>query len=266
MENSLESTCARHFFPRNFIKKETLAQLFFCEGCKLFKGTSFFTQWHHRLLTVNYFLKNLRLGCVTRFSILIWPNFFCLFYVVLFAGVTIHRWYTDYLFWKLHQETPALKSFLRKVYPKAGNFTKKNPIRSVSVLIAESFQGTFFTEHFLMAASIPTLCIAGRCSILRSSRPEEFCKKGVLRNFAKFTGKHLCQGLFFNKVAKACNLLKKSLRHRCFPVNFAKFPRTPFFTEHLWWLLLDFSGRKLKLGYLCLGYWSAIVKRNREMS
>ena len=35
----------------------------------------------------------------------------------------------------------------------------------------------------------------------RSSRPEVFCKKGVLRNFAKFTGKYLCQGLFFNKVA-----------------------------------------------------------------
>ena len=27
----------------------------------------------------------------------------------------------------------------------------------------------------------------------RSSHPEEFCKKGVLWNFAKFTGKHLCQ-------------------------------------------------------------------------
>ena len=35
----------------------------------------------------------------------------------------------------------------------------------------------------------------------RSSRPEVFCKKGVLKNFAKFTGKHLCQRLFFNKVA-----------------------------------------------------------------
>ena len=34
-----------------------------------------------------------------------------------------------------------------------------------------------------------------------SSRPEVFCKKGVLRNFTKFTGKHLCQSLFFNKVA-----------------------------------------------------------------
>ena len=26
-------------------------------------------------------------------------------------------------------------------------------------------------------------------------------KKGVLRNFAKFTGKHLWQGLIFNKIA-----------------------------------------------------------------
>ena len=26
-------------------------------------------------------------------------------------------------------------------------------------------------------------------------------RRGVLRNFAKFTGKHLCQSLFFNKVA-----------------------------------------------------------------
>ena len=34
-------------------------------------------------------------------------------------------------------------------------------------------------------------------------------------------------------------LLKKRLLHRCFPVNFAEFLRTPFFTEYLWWLLLQ---------------------------
>ena len=38
----------------------------------------------------------------------------------------------------------------------------------------------------------------------------------------------------FNKAA----LLKKTLWHGCFPVNFAKFLRTPFFKEHFWWLLL----------------------------
>ena len=38
-------------------------------------------------------------------------------------------------------------------------------------------------------------------NIFRSIPPELFCKIGVLRNFAKFTGKHLCESLFFNKVA-----------------------------------------------------------------
>ena len=43
--------------------------------------------------------------------------------------------------------------------------------------------------------------------------PEVFCKKGVLTNFAKFTGKHLCQSPFFNKVAcpGPATLLKKRL-------------------------------------------------------
>ena len=35
----------------------------------------------------------------------------------------------------------------------------------------------------------------------RSSCPEAFSTKGVLKNFAKFTRKHLCQRLFFNKAA-----------------------------------------------------------------
>ena len=40
-----------------------------------------------------------------------------------------------------------------------------------------------------------------RDDCLCKQQPEVFCKKGVLRNFAKFTGKHLRQSLFFNKVA-----------------------------------------------------------------
>ena len=54
--------------------------------------------------------------------------------------------------------------------------------------------------------------------------PEGFCKKDVPRNFAKFTGKHLCQSLFFNKVAglRPAFSLKKRLWRRCFPVNFVK--------------------------------------------
>ena len=68
-----------------------------------------------------------------------------------------------------------------------------------------------------------------------SSCPEVFCKEGGLRNFAKFTGKHLCQSLSFNKVAglRPATFLKRRLWHRCFPVNFAKSLRTPFLIEHL---------------------------------
>ena len=65
--------------------------------------------------------------------------------------------------------------------------------------------------------------------------------KGVLRNLTKFTWNHLCQSLFFNEIAdlRPATLFKKGLWHRFFPVNFAKFLRTPFLTKHLWWLLLD---------------------------
>ena len=48
---------------------------------------------------------------------------------------------------------------------------------------------------------------------MQNQPPEVFYKKGVFRNFTKFTGKHLCQSLFFNKVAglRAATLLKKRL-------------------------------------------------------
>ena len=64
----------------------------------------------------------------------------------------------------------------------------------------------------------------------RSSHRRCFVRKGVFRNFAIFKGKHLYRSLFFNKVAgpRPATLLKKRLWHRCFPMNFAKFLRTPF--------------------------------------
>ena len=73
--------------------------------------------------------------------------------------------------------------------------------------------------------------------------PEVFCKKDVLKNFAKFTGRHLCQSLFFNKVAglRSATLFKKRLWHRRLPVNFAKFLKKPLLTEHFRWLLLAFQ-------------------------
>ena len=47
--------------------------------------------------------------------------------------------------------------------------------------------------------------------------------------------------LFFNKVAEmgSATLLKKTLRHRCFPVSLAKFLKTPVFIEHFYCLSLN---------------------------
>ena len=40
-----------------------------------------------------------------------------------------------------------------------------------------------------------------KCGLNQKQPPEVFYKKGVPKNFAKFTGKHLYQRLFLNKVA-----------------------------------------------------------------
>ena len=57
-------------------------------------------------------------------------------------------------------------------------------------------------------------------------KPELFCKKGALKNFAKFAEKHLWRNVFLIKVAgpRSIILLKKRLL-RNYP---AKFLRTPF--------------------------------------
>ena len=93
------------------------------------------------------------------------------------------------------------------------DYSKYNALQNFIYL---SNWNNFYTER--KRIRIPVQC--------RSSRPEVFCKKGVLRNFTRFTRKRLCQSLFFNKVA--------GLR----PMNFVKFLRTPFFIENLRWLLL----------------------------
>ena len=82
-----------------------------------------------------------------------------------------------------------------------------------------------FSEKLLLQ----TLCFI-------SSHRSCSVKKCVLRNCAKFTGKHLCQSLIFNK--ELTTLFKK--RYRCFHVNFAKFLRTHFLRNTSGPLLFSF--------------------------
>ena len=120
------------------------------------------------------------------------------------------------------------------------------------------------------------------------SRQMVFCKKGVLRNFAKFAWKHLCQCLFLEKFLRTpflqntsggcfwdfavftgkhlCwslfagfqvwNFIKKRHQHLCFPVNTAKHLRTPILkniSERLLlilWKRIDTSSSKQFLNQL----------------
>ena len=72
-------------------------------------------------------------------------------------------------------------------------------------------------------------------SIHRSSRPEVFWKKGILKIFTEFSG----------STCARVSLLKKRLWHRCFPTNFVKFLRTSISIKHLRWLLLKPNWLKL---------------------
>ena len=63
----------------------------------------------------------------------------------------------------------------------------------------------------------------------RSSRLDVFCRIGVLRNFAKFTGKHLCQSLFFNEETQT----------KVFSCEFCEIPKNAFFIKHVQWLVLS---------------------------
>ena len=74
-----------------------------------------------------------------------------------------------------------------------------------------------------------------------------FFKITVLEKFPNLTGKQLCLGVFFNKVAdpQNRNFIKKRLQHKFFPVKFTKFLRIICFTEQwllLQWLLLTVLG------------------------
>ena len=69
----------------------------------------------------------------------------------------------------------------------------------------------------------------------RSSHQRCSVRKGVLRNFAKFIGRHLCQHFFFNKTAdpRPATVLKKD-SGTVFSCELSEISNDTFFTEHLW--------------------------------
>ena len=74
------------------------------------------------------------------------------------------------------------------------------------------------------------------------------------------------KSLLFNKVAgRPATFLKRRLMHRCFPVNFAKFLRTPFLQNTSGWLLLYYSLFKLSPTFLWSNHLKMPLKKVVEM-
>ena len=65
-----------------------------------------------------------------------------------------------------------------------------------------------------------------KTSIYRSSHRRCSIKKGFLRNFSKFIGKHLCG-------PEPCNFIKKETLAQVFSCEFCEISKNTFFTEHL---------------------------------
>ena len=100
----------------------------------------------------------------------------------------------------------------------------------VFVYYRKSLQIFLFYKFFCTNISQVELEILRNSStIFRSSHWRCSIKKAILKHFVIFTGKYLCWGLFFNKVAghEACNFIKKRLQHRYFLAKNEKFIRRP---------------------------------------
>ena len=60
-----------------------------------------------------------------------------------------------------------------------------------------------------------------------------FCKIAILKNFAKFTRKHLCWNLSFFSDLQPETLSNYRLLHRCFCCKFSEVFKNVFFIKHL---------------------------------
>ena len=121
-------------------------------------------------------------------------------FCILWKSFTGHQIYGYYflLLWKA--------IFYRSSQPRCSVFTKYGLL--------------FYSKAIFWEFLIPDRSNHRSCSI----------KKSLLKNFAKFTGKHPWQSLFFSKIAYwgPQFSLKKRISQKCFPVNFEKSFKRPW--------------------------------------
>ena len=109
-----------------------------------------------------------------------------------------------------HEERLVVLNRLKSVSSKHGIITQRITFLFRSVKFFHMLNGSYWFYKW------------------QKQPPEVFCKIGVLRSFAKFIGKHLCQSLW------ACNFIKKETAAQVFSCEFYEISKNTFLTEHLW--------------------------------
>ena len=111
---------------------------------------------------------------------------------------------------------------------------QKKPHKVATVATTSQSRGVFYRIK-----TAKQIVIQNKKSNFRSSHPEVFSRKGVLKICSKFTGEHSCRSAV--SITLQSNFIDIALRHGCSPVNLLLFFRTPFPRNTSDWLLLKFE-------------------------
>ena len=75
-------------------------------------------------------------------------------------------------------------------------------------------------RNIKMSAKLNNIELNGEFMVMPKEEqpPGEFFRRDILRNFAKFTGKHLCQSRFFNEVCRGGSRAATTSKMECFVI------------------------------------------------
>ena len=134
-------------------------------------------------------------GSVTTFQMSTWQKTFDLPIIPLsnfwLAGWKWQSYSVDHFSYSWFQQENHSQAICKWLPDMSSHFKTFKTYFVLSNLVVSTFQ--------LCLILNTRVSVKGR--LFRSGHRSCSVKKDVLRNFAKFTGKHLCQRLFFNKVA-----------------------------------------------------------------
>ena len=97
----------------------------------------------------------------------------------------------------------------------------------------------FIYSFFTFSTSNNFIVLDMKSSKYRSSCPEVFLKKRVLKICSKFEGEHPCRSVISLKLFR--NFIEIALRHECSPINMLHIFRTPIPANISGWLLLKIT-------------------------